>query len=128
MSPPSDAAAKTVLVVEDHDDLRELYSYWLLHEGFDVLTAKDGADALQIIEGCVPDILVIDVHLQTVEGVSALEEISEDARACQIPVVAITAVDTERVPSNVITVVCKPVAEAQLIRAVCAAAALRAAD
>ena len=71
---------------------------------------------------------VLDVHLRTVDGVSVVQEISEDARACQIPVVAITGVATERVPSNVIKVVCKPVAEAQLIDAVRAAAASRVSD
>lgn len=111
-----------MLVVEDHDDLRELYSYWLLHDGFDVLSAADGADAIQMIEGCTPDVLVVDLHLRTVAGTSVLQEITEDARACQIPVVAIAASTAEQVPPNVMAVLCKPIAEAELISTVRAAA------
>ena len=123
VGPPSDTTAgRTVLVVEDHDDLRELYSYWLRHDGFEVLSAAGGSEAIQIIEGCTPDVLVVDVHLRTVAGDSVLHEITEDARTCQIPVVAIRACTTDKVSANVAAVLCKPIAEADLTSAVRAAA------
>lgn len=118
MDRPLDAASgKSVLIVEDNDDLRELYGYWLRREDFEVLLAADGACALQIIEGCTPDVLVLDLHLRTLDGLSVLQEIADDARTCHIPVIVIATSAAEKIPANA-RVLCQPVDHDQLVNAV----------
>lgn len=119
--PPDATVGKCVLIVEDSDDLLELYGYWLQHDGFEVMSAADGAAALQIIEGCTPDVLVLDLHLRSVDGASVLQEIAENARSCHIPVIVVTASDTETVPHDPARVLRKPIAQDQLLGAVRAA-------
>jgi CheY-like chemotaxis protein len=119
VAPPPDAtSAKSVLIVEDNDDLRDLYAYWLEREGFAIFLAADGAGALQIIEGCTPDVLVLDLHLRTLDGLSVLQEIAEDARTCHIPVIVVAASHAEAIPHSAARVLCKPVSEGQLVGAV----------
>ena len=118
MDRPLEAASgKSVLIVEDNDDLRELYGYWLRREGFDVQLAADGACALQIIEGCAPDVLVLDLHLRTLDGLSVLQEIADDARTCHIPIIVIAATAAETTPPDA-RVLCQPVDHDQLVNAV----------
>jgi DNA-binding response OmpR family regulator len=89
LPPEPPRPARTVLIVEANDDLRELYGYWLRLNGFDVLLAPDGTVALQSLETCTPDVLVLDLHLKTLDGASVLQSIAENARTCHIPVIVV---------------------------------------
>jgi CheY-like chemotaxis protein len=124
VAPPNDAlpARRSVLVVEDDNDLRVLYRDWLKYAGFDVIETADGIDALQIIDSSPPDVIVLDVRLPTLDGVSVREEIAADARTRDIPVIVVTGavVDLTRLKST--RVLHKPVNREQLVSAVRAAA------
>jgi DNA-binding response OmpR family regulator len=113
---------KSVLIVEDNDDLRDLFGYWLKRDGFDVLMAADGTVALRIIENCTPDLVVLDLHLRTLDGLSVRQDIAANARTCHIPVIVVTGTTVENIaPLNAARVLCKPVDREVLLSAVHAA-------
>ena len=84
-------APPTVLLVDDEPDLLELLQYALEKEGFRVLTARDGADALAITETEVPDLFVLDIMMPRMNGVELTERIRESARLRLVPILMLTA-------------------------------------
>ncbi len=84
-------APPTVLLVDDEPDLVELLQYALEKEGFRVLTARDGADALALAETEVPDLFVLDIMMPRMNGVELTERIRESARLRLIPILMLTA-------------------------------------
>jgi CheY-like chemotaxis protein len=88
VSPP--LPRKSILVVEDDDDLRRIFRDSLKFSGFDVREAADGHDALQMIENAPPDVVVLDIRLPTLDGLSVREELAANPRTKDIPVVVVT--------------------------------------
>src|SRR4051812_13837979 len=88
---PSDALARSILVVEDDDELRGLLASGLREEGFVIEAAANGADALQRVEASPPDMLVIDVGLPDTDGRDLCQALR--ARGIQTPVLFLTARD-----------------------------------
>jgi CheY-like chemotaxis protein len=117
---PADAtrARKTVLIVEDDDDLRALYRDWLKYAGFDVIETADGIDALQIIDSSPPDVIVLDIRLPTLDGVSVREEIAADGRTRDIPVVVVTGTPVDASRLKATRLLKKPITREQLLVAV----------
>jgi two-component system alkaline phosphatase synthesis response regulator PhoP len=60
----------TILVVEDEEVVQETLAYNLQQEGYEVLSAGDGSEALQIIRSNKPDLIVLDVVLPGMDGLS----------------------------------------------------------
>ena len=90
---------KNILIVEDDDDLRRIFRDSLRFTGFDVREACDGHDALQMIEDAAPDLIVLDIRLPTLDGLSVREELAANPRTKDIPIVVVTGgpVDVARV-------------------------------
>lgn len=80
----------TVLVVEDHDDLRSVFTEALALAGFAVREARDGLEALRIIDSSPPGLVVLDLDLPNVTGLEVLYELKEHIHTRQIPVVVVT--------------------------------------
>jgi len=87
----------TILVVDDHDDIRRIITHILKQHGFDVLTAADGASALKSVTEHRPDALVLDIMMPEMNGLEVLQHLRENAVTASIPVVLVTALsrDTE---------------------------------
>src|SRR5919106_2600871 len=79
-----------ILLVEDDIELRRLYRTALLLEGFAVEEAGDGVSALQMIEDEAPDLIVLDIGLPTLSGVSVQQELATDAQTQSIPILVVT--------------------------------------
>ena len=84
-----------ILVVDDYADTRELLSMVLEGSGYDVLTAENGAEALQIARERRPDVIVMDIFMPVMDGVEATERLKADPRTAQTPVIAYTARQTQ---------------------------------
>ena len=84
-------APSTVLLVDDEPDLLELLQYALEKEGFRVLTARDGKDALELAESDPPDVFVVDIMMPRMDGVELTERIRESARLRLTPILMLTA-------------------------------------
>lgn len=65
----------TVLVVEDEPTLREVTAEWVEHEGYRVITAENGAVALQLLRAISVNLLVTDVRMPVMDGVSLLQTV-----------------------------------------------------
>jgi two-component system cell cycle response regulator DivK len=82
---------KTVLVVEDDPDHREIVSTLLRHHGYGVLEAVDGAAAVDAVGRHRPDLVIMDAHLPVLDGWRATERLKADPGVSTIPVVILTA-------------------------------------
>lgn len=111
-------ARRTVLVVEDDDDLRAMYGFALRTDGFLVREAGDGLDALRILDEDPPDAIVLDLGLPIVSGHVVRQEIAAHAHTRSIPVVVVTAADVTMESLDVACLLRKPVWPDRLIEAV----------
>lgn len=80
---------KTVLVADDHRDLLELVQFILEAHGYRVVTAKDGIEAVELVERSSPDAVVMDLWMPGLDGVSATKQIRASHQT--LPIIAHTA-------------------------------------
>ncbi|HBO46139.1 MAG TPA: DNA-binding response regulator [Planctomycetaceae bacterium] len=82
---------QSVLVVEDEDDIRELVGYNLFKDGFRVTGVRTGEDGLRAIANERPDLVLLDLMLPGVDGLSLCKKLKSDAKTRDIPVIMLTA-------------------------------------
>jgi len=82
---------QSVLVIEDDDDIRELVAYNLLKEGYQVASATSGEEGLAAVETRMPDLILLDLMLPGVDGLSVCRQLKSTAKTQSIPVVMFTA-------------------------------------
>jgi CheY-like chemotaxis protein len=81
-----------VLVVEDNDMNMQLVEYLLEEGGYQIVKAASGEDALSIARGGDPvDLILMDIHLPGIDGLSVVREMKTDERTKAIPILALTA-------------------------------------
>jgi len=80
-----------ILLVEDDFLNREMISRYLLIQGFDVITAVDGAQAVALAQAHIPDLILMDMGLPILSGWQATERIKAAPATGAVPVVALTA-------------------------------------
>jgi len=81
---------KTVLVVEDTELLRRIYADRLAADGYNVVTAADGLEALAAVRSGDVDLILLDLILPRVSGLEVLETVKKDPRLRDIPVVVLS--------------------------------------
>ncbi|MDR1489594.1 MAG: response regulator transcription factor [Desulfovibrio sp.] len=81
----------TILIVEDEKDIRELLAYSLGKEGFTVVEADSGAAAIRLIDMKRPDLVILDLMLPGMDGLSVCKRMQRDASMAEIPVIMLTA-------------------------------------
>ncbi len=88
----SETAERTsrVLVVDDSDAVRELLVVNLELEGFEVRSAGDGEQCVEIAQSWRPDVITLDVVMPRLGGFEAVEALRDDDGTAQIPVVIVT--------------------------------------
>lgn len=80
-----------VLVVDDSDVIRTLISVNLEMEGFEVVTAVDGQDALEKVHDTAPDVITIDVKMPRLDGFETVAQLRADPRTSHLKVAMVTA-------------------------------------
>ena len=80
-----------ILVVDDHPQNVELLEAYLIPEGYDVITAFDGIEALEKVEEGPPDIILLDVMMPRMDGYEVCKKMKEDEATRFIPIVMVTA-------------------------------------
>ena len=88
-------APQTVLVVDDMSDNLILISLSLQDMGYRVVTAGNGADALNVAKLARPDLILMDIAMPHQDGLAATRRIREESELKDVPVVALTAFDTD---------------------------------
>jgi CheY-like chemotaxis protein len=82
---------RTVLVVEDNERNRKLLRTILRFRGFEVVECEDGAPSLELARKHRPALVLMDIELPTMDGITALGLLRADPDTRDIPVVAVTA-------------------------------------
>lgn len=82
--------AKKILIVEDDKFLRELMKKKLLSEGFDVIEAIDGEEGIKKIKETLPDLVLLDLILPSMDGFEVLTRAKEDELTKKIPIIILS--------------------------------------
>ena len=84
--------SKVILVVEDYEDIRSFLKYLLEEKGYQVCEARDGIEAFDRFKQMHPDLILMDISLPEVDGLTAtraIRALEEDGE--NIPIIAVTA-------------------------------------
>jgi CheY-like chemotaxis protein len=91
---------RTVLVVEDDDDIREIFTEVLKSRGYAVLAASSGSEALETLraqsDATRPDLILLDLMMPDMDGKQFMQHRSRDATIADIPVVVVTAAGAQK--------------------------------
>ncbi len=82
---------KKVLIADDKATSRELVRTVLEKEGYSVVEAADGIEALENARSAEPDMIILDLQMPGLDGFSVLEELRKDERFHDTPIMALTA-------------------------------------
>jgi CheY-like chemotaxis protein len=107
----------SVLLVEDDQDIREAVSAVLEAEGYTVLTAGNGEEALAILERGQPCVVLLDLMMPVMSGWDFMDVVKKNQRLVEIPVVVVSAY-SEKKAEGVRRVLKKPLDVNQLLAAV----------
>lgn len=91
MDMPSSPEPPRVLIVEDDTSLRRLLELRLSVDGYVARSAEDGAEALKVLAAWVPDVIVTDVMMPRLSGLSLCRAVRRDPRTAAMPVILLTA-------------------------------------
>lgn len=83
---------KTILVVDDNPDAREMVSVVLTSSGFLVRTAGDGQEALESIADWQPDLIITDIQMPNVDGIEMIKRIRNHFKSQTVPIVVMSAI------------------------------------
>jgi chemosensory pili system protein ChpA (sensor histidine kinase/response regulator) len=83
--------APVVMVVDDSLTVRKITSRLLEREGYQVLTAKDGMDALQQLKDALPSVMLVDIEMPRMDGFDLTKNVRGDPRTAAIPIVIISS-------------------------------------
>lgn len=87
--------AKTVLVVDDEPDAREFLTTVLEDNGYATAVARDGVEAITILETNPPDLVALDITMPEKSGVAVYRRLKEDDKMRSIPVIIVTGISGE---------------------------------
>lgn len=99
-SQPAGGRLNSVLVVDDHEDTRQMSLIVLRSQAFDVAVAASGDDAFARACETKPDVIVTDLAMPDGNGWDLIQKLASDPRTKDIPVVMVTACATEAVRSR----------------------------
>src|SRR6266404_6858604 len=82
---------RTILVVDDFEDTRLLLRTWLRKKGYRVVEAENGNEAIAKARDLKPDLIIMDVEMPELDGLSATREIRTLKNSVELPIVAVSA-------------------------------------
>lgn len=83
--------AKTILIVDDNADAREMLKLILSDEGVSVITAADGQQALDLIDHRPPDLIVTDLQMPNIDGIQMITRIRARPELGAVPIIVMSA-------------------------------------
>ena len=84
-----------ILVVEDDADNLAMISLALQQQGYRVVTAQNGEDAISVATQTMPNLILMDINMPTLDGLGATRRIRENETLRTVPIIAVTAFSTE---------------------------------
>lgn len=89
-------AVTRILLVDDYRDALEIWEWYLRSQGYDVLTATNGADAVSLAKSAHPDVIVMDLQLPRLNGCDAARQLRASPETMDIPLIAATGFSHDR--------------------------------
>jgi two-component system alkaline phosphatase synthesis response regulator PhoP len=108
----------SILVVEDEQTIRELLAELLSIEGYDVVSASNGLEAIRLAARKSPHLVILDASMPEMDGLETTWELRSQEETCGIPIIMVTAFDetrTEALHAGVDDFVTKPFKVADLM-------------
>jgi CheY-like chemotaxis protein len=96
----------TILLVEDFDDTRLIMKLWLMKQGYRVVEAENGEDAVTLAEQQHPDLIIMDMMMPGLNGLDATRRIREYQALQQTPIVAVSAYGAEEYRAKALAAGC----------------------
>jgi CheY-like chemotaxis protein len=87
---------KTILVVDDFDVIRNSILNLLERFGFNTLSARNGAEALEVLESNSPDLILLDVTMPVMDGITFLTKLRSDGLRSSMPIILLTGHGDEK--------------------------------
>lgn len=84
-----------VLIVEDDDNLREIYKREFELEGFTVETANDGQEGIEKMASFLPDLVLLDFYMPTMSGFDVLKSVKDNPALKNIPIIVLTNINPD---------------------------------
>lgn len=81
---------KKILAVDDSNSVRKMVEFALKSRGYNVTTASDGQDALELLEKNQYDLVVLDINMPNLDGISVLKTVREHPDRGSLPVLMLT--------------------------------------
>jgi chemosensory pili system protein ChpA (sensor histidine kinase/response regulator) len=115
------AATATIMVVDDSVTVRKVTQRLLVREGYTVLLAKDGVDALRQLQDVVPDMMLVDIEMPRMDGFDLTKNIRSTDRLQHIPIIMITSRTADKHRNHALSLgvdvfLGKPYGEEELLR------------
>lgn len=82
--------AKKILIVDDSESIREVVSFTLENEGYSIISAVDGKDALTQLDGKHLDLIITDLHMPNMNGIELIKEVRKMDAYKRIPILFLT--------------------------------------
>jgi CheY-like chemotaxis protein len=104
---------KIILVVEDTKDTRHFMKFLLEMNGYFVIEAVDGMEAIEIVKNQTPDLILMDISMPEMDGLTATRVIRQSQDKNKMPIIAVTACDKsfyeQAIDAGCNDLICKPV-------------------
>jgi len=84
-----------ILLVDDDMTLHGMYAERLKAEGYNIISAYDGEEAIEKVYKDMPDVILLDIMMPKINGIDVLKKIREDEKTANIPVILLTALVQE---------------------------------
>ncbi|MGH8706615.1 MAG: response regulator, partial [Burkholderiales bacterium] len=116
-------AGRLVMVVDDSLTVRKITARLLEREGYRVLTAKDGVDALEQMKDALPAVMLVDIEMPRMDGFDLTRQVRADPRTRHVPIIVISSRTAEKhrdraLQLGVNAFLGKPYPEAELLQAI----------
>ena len=80
----------TVMTVDDSQTMRDMVSYTLSEAGYNVLKAEDGQKALDVLSKSAADIVITDLNMPNMDGITLIKELRQNPSYCATPILMLT--------------------------------------
>ena len=98
---------KTVLVVDDYEEIRVITRQALESFGYRVLEASDGEEAVQVAQAEPPDLILMDLSMPAMDGFAAIHQLRKLLGLRDVPVIAVSAHSSPEIRRDALTLGCR---------------------
>jgi two-component system cell cycle response regulator DivK len=97
---------RTVLVVDDFDDTRQLMRLWFEKMGYHVVEAENGKEAIRVAQDELPDLIIMDIEMPVLDGLRAARVIHDEEKLRDVPIIAVSAYGREQFRAKALAAGC----------------------